>query len=173
MRTPDVPGRSTAHTPGQAGLHARQEVVVLLLLAGLLRPVEEVVLGDGYEVTYLVCKWGKFFAYHTIIVAGLHVLPRLVLQPDPREDLASLQDVVKAGVVDDDSVAELRVEVEGEGVVLTVTCRHLARIYEAVTHPVVEHGHVAPPQGGVHPGLLHTGVQRKSILRHTALNFWR
>ena len=45
VRTPDVPGRSTAHPPRLAGLHALQEVVLLLLLAGLLRSVEEVVLG--------------------------------------------------------------------------------------------------------------------------------
>ena len=47
MRTPDIPGRSTAHPLRLVGLHALQEVVLLLLLAGLLRPVEEVVLGDG------------------------------------------------------------------------------------------------------------------------------
>ena len=47
VRTPGVPGRSTAHTLRLAGLHTLQEVVVLLLLTGLLRPVEEVVLRDG------------------------------------------------------------------------------------------------------------------------------
>ena len=36
VRTPGVPGRSTAHHPRLAGLHTLQEVVVLLF-AGLLR----------------------------------------------------------------------------------------------------------------------------------------
>ena len=98
VRTPDVPGRSTANLPRLAGLHALQEVVVLLLLAGLLRPVEEVVLGDGDEVS--------------LIVAALHVPVPLVLQHDPGEDLASLQDEVKAGVVDKDSVVQVRVEIK-------------------------------------------------------------
>ena len=79
-------------------MSALEEVVVLLLLTGLLRPVEEVVLGDGEEVS--------------LVMPGLHVPARLVLQPDPGEDLASLHDVVEAGVVDDDSVAQLRVEKE-------------------------------------------------------------
>ena len=56
MRTPGVPGRSTAHTPRLAGLHTLQEVVVLLLLAGLLRPVEEVVLGDGDLVVFIISR---------------------------------------------------------------------------------------------------------------------
>ena len=60
VRTPDVPGRPTPHTLRLAGLHALQEVVVLLLLAGLLRPVEEVVLGDGDLMP--------------LIVSGTHVL---------------------------------------------------------------------------------------------------
>ena len=56
VRTPGVPGRSTPHHPRLADLHALQEVVLLplhLLLAGLLRPVEEVVLGDG-DIVFLV-----------------------------------------------------------------------------------------------------------------------
>ena len=60
-RTPDVPGRSTTHHPRLAGLHATQEVVLLLLLAGLLRPVKKEVLADGDLVP--------------LLVSGLHVLP--------------------------------------------------------------------------------------------------
>ena len=45
--TPGVPGRSTPHHLRQAGLHALQEVVMLLLHTGLLRSVEVVVLSDG------------------------------------------------------------------------------------------------------------------------------
>ena len=67
MRTPDVPGRSTAHHPRLAGLHALQEVVVLLLLlAGLLRPVEEVVLGEDDVVVVKLTR--------------LQVLPGLVIR---------------------------------------------------------------------------------------------
>ena len=40
VRAPGVPGRPTAHTLRLAGLHTLEEVVVLRLLAGLLRPVE-------------------------------------------------------------------------------------------------------------------------------------
>ena len=72
MRTPDVPGRSTAHHPRLAGLHTLQEVVVLLLLAGLLRSVEEVVLGHGDLVE--------------IKVPRLQVLPCFVLKKNPGEN---------------------------------------------------------------------------------------
>ena len=70
VRTPDVPGRSAAHHPRLAGLHTIQEIVVLLLLAGLLRPVEEVMFGEGDLVE--------------IKGARLHI-PCLVLQQDPRK----------------------------------------------------------------------------------------
>ena len=66
VRTPDVPGRSTPHHPRLAGLHALQEVVVLLLLAGLLRPVEEVVLGEDDVVVVKLTR--------------LQVLPGLVIR---------------------------------------------------------------------------------------------
>ena len=97
-RTPDVPGRSTAHPPRLAGLHALQEVVVLLLLAGLLRPVEEVVLGEK-DPTELVTS--RLEAW---------VVAILVLQPDPGEGDGVGDEVVKLGVVDDDSVADVGVE---------------------------------------------------------------
>ena len=160
-RTPGVPGRSAAHPPRQTGLQTLQEVVVLLLLllvTGVLRPVEEVVLGDGDEVSHHM--------------AGLHVPLRLVLQPDPGEDLA-LHHVVEPGVVDDDSVADMRVEIEGEVVALAGVRRHFVRVDEGVAHPEVDIGHLAAPHGGVHRVLLHTGAQMESVLRHTAANLWR
>ena len=70
LRAPGVPGGSAAHPSSLAGLDTLQEVV-LLLLAQLLRPVEQVVLGDADVVP--------------LVVTGHHVLPRLVLQPDPGE----------------------------------------------------------------------------------------
>ena len=106
VRTPDVPGRSTPHTPGLAGLHALQEVVVLLLLAGLLRPVEEVVLGDGDPTVLVVARPQRFL--------GLKV------KQDPGENEAVGHDVVKLGVVDDDSVVEAGVEIEEEAVIGSV-----------------------------------------------------
>ena len=69
VRTPGVPGRSTPHHPRLAGLHALQEVVVLLLLlllAGLVRPVEEVVLGEDDVVVVKLTR--------------LQVLPGLVIR---------------------------------------------------------------------------------------------
>ena len=67
MRTPDVPGRSTPHHPRLAGLHALQEVVVLLLLlAWLVWPVEEVVLGEDDVVVVKLTR--------------LQVLPGLVIR---------------------------------------------------------------------------------------------
>ena len=72
-RTPDVPGRSTPHPPGLAGLHTLQEVVVLLLLARLLRPVEELVLCDEDIVAF--------------IVACLEVLSGNVMDQDPGENI--------------------------------------------------------------------------------------
>ena len=95
VRTPDVPGRTTAHTLRLAGLHTLQEVVVLLLLAGLLRPVEEVVLGDGDVVP--------------VIVVRLHVEPHLVLQPDPGEGEGVGDHVVELGVVENDPVVDVGV----------------------------------------------------------------
>lgn len=56
---------------------------------------------------------------------------------------------------------------------LARVCRNFARISEAVTETVVDRWHGAAPQGGVQLSLLHAGAQGESILRHTALNFWR
>ena len=98
LRTPDVPGRTTTHPPRLAGLHALQEVVVLLLLAGLLRPVEEVVLDDGDLAEF--------------VVASLHVLSCLVLQPDPRKDAEFCENVVKLGIVDYNAIVEAGIQVE-------------------------------------------------------------
>ena len=156
-RTPDVPGRTTAHPPRLAGLHTLQEVVVLRLLAGLLRPVEEVVLRDG--------------DLEPLVVARPHVLARLVLQPDPREDEGVGEDVIEQRVVDDDSLGQIGIEIER-------TCCGLSHgfelhwISEGVTQPVVDHGHVRHPEGGVHHGLLESGVQREGFLLHTAENIW-
>ena len=51
-----------------------------------------------------------------LVVAKLHVLAGFVLQPDPREGQGVGHDVVKPGVVEDDSVVEARVEVEEEAI---------------------------------------------------------
>ena len=56
-RTPGVPGWSTPRHPGLAGLHTLQEVVVLLLLAGLLRSVEEVVFDDRELVVVIGARY--------------------------------------------------------------------------------------------------------------------
>ena len=90
LGTPGVPGRSTAHSPRLAGLHTLQEVVVLLLLAGLLRPVEEVVLGHGDLVE--------------IKVSRLQVLPCFVLKKNPGENGVAGENVVELGVVQENSV---------------------------------------------------------------------
>ena len=119
VRTPGVPGRSTPHHPRLAGLHALQEVVVLLL-AGLLRPVEEVVLGDGDLVE--------------IQMSRLQVLPRLVLQKYPRENPVLVEQKVELGIVDEYSVVDAGVEEEGgtvdDGPVVR---RYLVRVSEGVT----------------------------------------
>ena len=105
MRTPGVPGRSTPHHPRLAGLHALQEVVVLLFLAGLLRPVEVVVLGD---LDLVVIK-----------IARLEVLSCRVLQQDPGKQ-ASQENVVKFRIMDENSVVEVRVKLEEVGSLVSV-----------------------------------------------------
>ena len=96
-RTPGVPGRSTAHPPRLTGLHTTKEVVVLLLLAGLLRPVEEVVLRDGDLIV--------------IIGASHHVLSCIVLDQDPRKQ-SSDEKLVVFRVVDKNPVIKVGVQVE-------------------------------------------------------------
>ena len=96
-RTPGVPGRTTAHHPRLAGFHTLQEVVVLRLLAGLLRPVEEVVLRDGDLII--------------IIGASHHVLSCIVLDQDPRKQ-SSDEKLVVFRVVDKNPVIKVGVQVE-------------------------------------------------------------
>ena len=96
-RTPYIPGRLTAHHLGLAGLDTLQEVVVLLLLAGLLRPVEEVVLRDGDLIV--------------IIGASHHVLSCIVLDQDPRKQ-SSDEKLVVFRVVDKNPVIKVGVQVE-------------------------------------------------------------
>ena len=164
-RTPDVPGRSTAHSLGLAGLHTLQEVVVLLLFAGLLRPVEEVVLGDGDA--------------SELIVMRLQILTSLVFQPDPWEDQAVREEVVEQRVVD----YYLVVEVGGEQKVNTVVievCPNVPRISESVAQSEGQTEHGRAPQGLVHhavvfpgvAGILDTGVQREGLLPHTGGNIF-
>ena len=164
VRTPDVPGRSTAHTFSLAGLHALQKVVVLLLLAGLLRPVEEVVLGDGDVVP--------------VKVVGLHVEVDLVLQPDPGEGEGVGDHVVELWVVENNSVVDGGLQKEEEAVVDHVRLQ-LVRVEEGVAHPVVDRGHLAVPHGLLHHGVLvfyvmdrvlDGGVTREGLLLDTALN---
>ena len=159
MRTPDVPGRSTAHPPCLAGLDALQEVVVLLLLAGLLRPVEEVVLGED-DVAPLE-------------VSGRHVLTCLVLEPQPGDGQTVGQDVVELGVVEHHLQVEARLQVEPE---LGLPGLKFARVEEGVAQPEVDRGHLAPPQRGVQHGNLQPeishrvfdgGVEREGFLPYT------
>ena len=134
VRTPGVPGRSTPHHPGLAGLHALQEVVVLLLLAGLLRPVEEVVLGDGdVEKGEISCP------------------PVLIIQPDPRKGEAVDENQIELGVMEEDFVGYVGLQKESAAISIGVD---FLRVSEGVTHPIVDGGHLAPPQGGVHLVLL-------------------
>ena len=155
VRTPGVPGRSTPHHPRLAGLHALQEVVVLLLLlAGLLRPVEEVVLGDGDLVGF--------------IIARLCVLLRLVMHEHPRKDAAFYDRKVELGIVDEDSVVEAGVEVEGG--VSSVLVR-LVWVCEGVADTKKDQRHLAAPQGGVPAVVMpHGGVQGESVVSDTALD---
>ena len=123
MRTPDIPGRSTPHLPRLAGLHALQEVVVLLLLAGLLRPVEEAVLGESDLVVAAVARH--------------HVPACLVLQPDPRKGQTIDEDMIELGVVDHHFVGYVRVQIE----LATVNSGFdFLRVIEGVAHPVVDRG---------------------------------
>ena len=148
QRTPHIPGRSAPDISRLAGLHALQEVVVLLLLTGLLRPVEVVVFGDG--------------DVEPLVMAGLHVLPRLVLQPDPWEGEGVGDDVVKPGVVEDDSVAEAGVQVEEETISDHVGI-DFVRECEGVTHPVVHRVHDAAPQGLRHHGVSGLHVDHRVL----------
>ena len=77
-------------------------------------------------------------------MAGLHVLARLVLQPDAREGQGVGHDVVKLGVVEDDSVVEAGVEVEEETIRDHVSIDSVCE-GEGVTHPVVDGVHDAAP----------------------------
>ena len=124
VRTPDVPGRSTPHTPRLAGLHALQEVVVLLLLpllAGLLRPVEEVVLGETDE------EIGE-------VPGPLHALTSLVLQHDPRKGEAVDQNQIEFGVVEENFVTHVRLQKE---VAAKSVGFDFLWVSEGVAHPVV------------------------------------
>ena len=149
-RTPHIPGWSAPDISRLTGLHALQEVVVLLLLAGLLRPVEEVVVGEGDPTV--------------VPVVGFIVHSCLVHQQDPGEDETVGDDVVKLRVVDEDPVAEVGVEEEQEVVGVDVR-RKKVRIGEGVTEPGEHRGHVAAPQGGVHHVLL--DVEGEGFLLHT------
>ena len=154
VRTPDIPGRSTPHTPGLAGLDALQEVVVLLLLAGLLRPVEEVVLG-----------YSDFIEF---IIARPRVLPCLVIQPDPRKEAISGQNVVEFRIMEDNSVVKTGVQVE-HGVIeaACLVCSDFLGICVGVAHPEYYVGHVAAPEASVHQVLLDGGVEGDGVLAHT------
>ena len=156
VRTPDVPGRSTPHTPRLAGLHALQEVVVLLLLlpllAGLLRPVEEVVLGEGDLVQFIIPR--------------LDVLTRLVLEQDPRIDSSFPDRNVELGIVDHNSVAKTGIQ-EEDRVIPVFDC--FIRVYEGVTETQVDDVHMAAPEYRVfHVQLLHGGVQGEGLLSDAA-----
>ena len=157
VRTPDVPGRSTPHTPRLAGLHALQEVVVLLLLllpllAGLLRPVEEVVLGEGDLVQFIIPR--------------LDVLTRLVLEQDPRIDSSFPDRNVELGIVDHNSVAKTGIQVE-DRVIPVFDC--FIRVYEGVAETQVDDVHMAAPEFRVfHVHLLHSGVQGEGLLSDAA-----
>ena len=98
------------------------------------------------------------------VVARLHVLSCLVLQPDPGEGDMVGDEVVELGVVDEDPVVEAGLEEEEETVGVDVS-RERVRIVEGVTQPSVHHGHVAAPQGGVHHGLL--DIHGEGLLAHT------
>ena len=152
-RTPYIPGRLTAHHLGLAGLDTLQEVVVLLLLAGLLRPVEEVVLRDG--------------DLEKVEVSSMHVLSSLVIQPDPRKQKTIGEDVIILGVVEENFITHVGVQRE------FATINHgmnPLRVSECVTHPVVDRGHVAAPEGGVRHGLLDGGVEREGSVLHAGEN---
>ena len=155
VRTPGVPGRSTPHTPRLAGLHALQEVVVLLplsLLAGLLRPVEEVVLGEGDLVQFIIPR--------------LDVLTRLVLEQDPRIDSSFPDRNVELGIVDHNSVAKTGIQVE-DRVIPVFDC--FIRVYEGVAETQVDDVHMAAPEYRVfHVHLLHSGVQGEGLLSDEA-----
>ena len=155
VRTPDVPGRSTPHTPRLAGLHALQEVVVLLLLpllAGLLRPVEEVVLGEGDLVQFIIPR--------------LDVLTRLVLEQDPRIDSSFPDRNVELGIVDHNSVAKTGIQVE-DRVIPVFDC--FIRVYEGVAETQVDDVHMAAPEYRVfHVHLLHGGIQGEGLLSDAA-----
>ena len=154
VRTPGVPGRSTPHHPRLAGLDALQEVVVLLLLAGLLRPVEEAVLGESDLVV--------------AAVARQHVPACLVLQPDPRKDAVLEENVVEFGIVDDNSVVQLRVQVEHSLVEAPFLVRsHFLVAGEGVAHPSEYGGHVAPPQRLGQRVVPDGGVQGDRVVSHT------
>ena len=151
-RTPDVPGRTTAHTPGLAGLHTLQEVVVLLLLAGLLRPVDEVVLGDS-DVE--ICEEPRL------------MFASLVNLPNPGEGEAVGQDMIELGIMEDNCVGYIGVQKERVRQIIGVEA---LRALVGVAHPVVGGGQVAAPVGDVHLILFDTGAQGKGLLLHTAEN---
>ena len=155
-RTPGVPGRSTAHPPRLAGLDTLQEVVVLRLLAGLLRPVEEVVLGESEPAV--------------LVVARPQLFLRLIVQKDPREGEVVHDDVVELGVVDDESVAHIRLQIEEEALSVELGGERQG-IVEGVTQPCVHRGHAAAPQGGVHQVLL--DGPGEGVLPHTPLHTLR
>ena len=153
MRTPDVPGRSAAHQPRLTSLYTLQEVVVLLLLARLLRPVEEVALGES----------------DVEIVEVASLLSSLQIQPDPGEDQAARDDQIELGVVDDDFVRYVGVKKELAAIVVGA---YFFCVSEGVAHPIVYCGHVAAPLGGVHLRLLDNGAQREGFLLHTSDHIW-
>ena len=74
--------------------------------------------------------------------------------------------MVKLGVVDEDSVAEVGVEVEQEAVGVDVRGERQG-VGEGVTEPGIHRGHPAAPQRGVHYGLLN--VQGERLLSHALL----
>ena len=102
-------------------------------------------------------------------ISGLHVLPRLVLQPDPREHETVGKDAVEQRVVDDDSLCHIGIKIEDPSGCESHGWEH-HWISEGVTHPVEDRGHVGAPQGGVHHGLLDRGAQWEGFLLHTAEN---
>ena len=110
-----------------------------------------------------------------LVVAGLHVLAGLVLQPDPREGQGVGDDVVKLGVVEDDSVVEAGVEIEEETVGDHVGI-DLVFEGEGVAHPVVDGVHDAAPQllshhgvSGLHvlDGVLDGVSEGEGVVPHT------
>ena len=91
MRTPDIPGRSTPHSLCLAGLHALQEVVVLLLHTRGGRPVEKLVFGHRDLVVF--------------IMSGLKVLSCRILEENPRKE-AFREKMVVFSIMDKNSVVK-------------------------------------------------------------------